>query len=76
MKLRKKVELGAVAKAPTCEELEDVMGAVNRRALSVAVKHPAIFGTECNSNAPLFSFENPPIHQKAVLARAGIKPKQ
>ncbi len=39
---RKKGELGAVAKGPKCEELEDVMGVVNRRALEVAVKHPAI----------------------------------
>lgn len=76
VKPRKKGELGAVAKGPTCEEFEDVMGVVNKRALEVAVKHPAIFGTESNPRAPLFSFDNPPIHQKAVLARAGIKPEQ
>ena len=76
VKPRKKGELGAVAKGPTCEEFEDVMGIVNSKAKLVALKNPGIFGSEESPRPPLFSFDNPPIHQNAMLSRAGIKPAQ
>ena len=76
VKPRKKGELGAVAKGPTCEEFEDVMGVVNVKAKQVAGKHPKTFGSDDCPRPPLFSFDNPPIHQKAMPSRAGIKADQ
>lgn len=76
VKPRKKGELGAVAKGPTCEEFEDVMVVVNAQAKQVALRNPKVFASENSSRLPLFSFDNPPVHQKAMLARAGVKAEQ
>ena len=76
VKPRKKGELGAVAKGPTCEEFEDVMSIINAKAKLVVVNNPGVFGIGGSSRPPLFSFDNPPIHQKAMLSRAGIKADQ
>ena len=76
VKPRKKGELGSVAKGPTCEEFEDVMIVVNAKAKQVAERNPKVFGSERSSRLPLFSFDNPPIHQKANLSRADVKAEQ
>ena len=73
VKARKKGEEGALAKGPTSEEFEDVMTLINAKALHVANQHPEVFS---EGKGPLYSFDNPPIHQAADLARAGILPQQ
>ena len=75
VKSRKKGELGALAKGPTSEEFEDVMHIINEKAIQVVQRHPRVFG-KGGSREPLFSFDDPPIHQTADLSRAGIKRSQ
>lgn len=69
VRTRKKNQLGAVAKGPTSEEFEDVMSAINEKAGEVMMENPEVFNAE---KPPLFSFDNPKIHEVADLSRAGI----
>lgn len=61
---------GTIARGPTSEEFLHVMEYFREEAFKVAKRHPHIFTQGC---PPLFSFDNPPIHNKAPLASIGMQ---
>lgn len=63
---------GDPARGPTSEEFLHVMKDFRGEALKVAAQHPSVFTTGVR---PKFSFDNPPIHNRAALATIDIKPE-
>ena len=61
---------GAIARGPTTEEFLHVLQYFRAEAFKVAQRHPHIF---TQGKPPLFSYDNPPIHNKAPLEEIGMQ---